>query len=252
MIQTLHLFRPLNDKLIEVLSAIQPTDWGKQTVARMWTVKDVAAHLLDGNVRTISIYRDQTEVHPDTVVSNYRDLVTYLDRLNADWISAMKRVSDAMLLQWLRDTHEEYINCLERLNPDATAKYGVSWAGQKVSPNWFHIAREYTEKWHHQQQIRTAIDQPGIMTKEFYRPALDIFFQALPFQYRNIKAESGTQILLEVDSDGGGSWGLRREGDAWIMLDSISGDFNVKVSIPADIAWLLLTKAKRYEEVSSS
>ncbi|MEJ7682555.1 MAG: hypothetical protein WKG06_32810 [Segetibacter sp.] len=28
------------------------------------------------------------------------------------------------------------------------------WAGEKKSKNWFHIAREYTEKWHHQMSSR--------------------------------------------------------------------------------------------------
>jgi len=36
----------------------------------------------------------------------------------------------------------------------------VDWAEEMESKNWMAIAREYTEKWLHQQQIRDAIQQP--------------------------------------------------------------------------------------------
>lgn len=48
----------------------------------------------------------------------------------------------------------------------------MSWAGEEQSANWFDTAREFTERWHHQQQIRLAVGQPGIMSREFYYPVL--------------------------------------------------------------------------------
>jgi hypothetical protein len=42
-------------------------------------------------------------------------------------------------------------------DPFAMAPYGVSWAGEEKSANWFDTAREFTERWHHQQQIRLAV-----------------------------------------------------------------------------------------------
>ena len=63
--------------------------------------------------------------------------------------------------------------------------FPVSWAGEQESANWFDIAREFTERWHHQQQIRLAVEKPGIMTREFYYPVLDCFMRALPYSYRD-------------------------------------------------------------------
>jgi len=40
-------------------------------------------------------------------------------------------------------------------DPYATAPYGVSWAGEEKSANWFDTAREFTERCS-QQQIRLA------------------------------------------------------------------------------------------------
>ena len=198
MIQTLSLFRPLNAHLLELLGGLTPADWDRPTVARKWTVKDVAAHLLDGNIRAISTYRDQVEIRLETKIDGYLQLVEYLNNLNAEWVKAMKRVSPKILLQWLEDTHDGYIQCLEALDLLAPARFSVAWAGDEVSPNWFHIAREYTEKWHHQQQIRQAVGRPGLFTREFYHPALATFFRALPHQYRNAQANTGTRILIEV------------------------------------------------------
>jgi hypothetical protein len=68
----------------------------------------------------------------------------------------------------------------EALDPFATAAFNVSWAGEQVSLNWFDTARELTERWHHQQQIRLATNRPGIMTRDLYHPVLDCFVRGLP------------------------------------------------------------------------
>ena len=48
-IQTLHLFSVLDELLIELLKSLTEEEWNAQTVAKKWTVKDIASHLLDGN-----------------------------------------------------------------------------------------------------------------------------------------------------------------------------------------------------------
>jgi hypothetical protein len=62
----------------------------------------------------------------------------------------------------------------ESLDPFARAIFNVSWAGEETSPNWFDTARELTERWHHQQQIRLATHRPGIMTRELYNPVIGL------------------------------------------------------------------------------
>lgn len=57
-IETLHLFSILDRKLIELLKSLTLEEWNSQTVAKLWKVKDVASHLLDGNLRGISTSRD--------------------------------------------------------------------------------------------------------------------------------------------------------------------------------------------------
>src|SRR5262249_20171307 len=118
----------------------------------------------------------------------------------------------------------------------------VSWAGEDVSMNWFDTAREFTERWHHQQQIRLATGRPGIMTPELYYPVLDCFLRALPHSYRNMPAANGTVLRVDITGDCGGTWRLLREPDHWRLLAASEAAPACRVSIPQEIGWRIFTK----------
>lgn len=103
MVKTRHLFETLDKLLIELLNDLNPEDWKKSTVASLWTVKDVASHLLDGNLRALSLARDGFMGDPPQAVNSYEELLSYLNKLNADWVQACKRISPAILIQLLED-----------------------------------------------------------------------------------------------------------------------------------------------------
>ena len=68
-------------------------------------MKDVAAHLLDSDVRRLSYQRDKAPMAPpESPVESYRDLVDFLNRLNADWIKAARRISPRLLIEFLEVT----------------------------------------------------------------------------------------------------------------------------------------------------
>ncbi len=156
----------LDRKLMDLLHSLSPEEWEAPTIAKLWTVKDIAAHLLDGNIRILSALRDnyygeKADIH------SHQDLLDFLNRLNADWVNAMKRVSPATLFLLHEITGPVYCNYYKSLDPFDQSVFAVNWAGETKSRNWMHIAREYTEKFLHQQQIRDAVKRPGLMTKEF-------------------------------------------------------------------------------------
>jgi uncharacterized protein (TIGR03083 family) len=241
-IKTLQLFPGLDKKLIELLKSLSAEEWAEPTLAKQWTVKDIASHLLDGNIRTISILRDGYFGESPDKIDSYQGLVNYLNQLNADWAKATKRVSPTMLIELLEITGKEYVEQLSKLDPFKTAIFSVAWAGQTESLNWFHIAREYTEKWHHQQQIREAVNKPGIMTKEYFFPLIDTFMQALPFTYRNVNAETGTSLMVTVTSEIGGEWILVKDHQTWVLQERRTGNLNAEIIIDPDTAWKLFTK----------
>jgi len=242
MIQTLHLFPSLEKQLIDLLKGLSPADWQLQA-SSSWTVKDVAAHLLDGNIRGLSMSRDAYFGESPAQVNNYQDLVNLLNKLNADWVHAMKRVSPAVLVELLALTGEAYYQHLCSLDLHAPALFAVAWAGQEQSPNWFHIAREYTEKWHHQQQIRDALGKnqigEGIMKTEFFKPLMTTFFQALPYRYQEVKCNEGEAIHIKIKTEIGGEWSLLRRENKWQVLEENSGQRVAQIEIDPDTVWKL-------------
>ena len=236
------LFPKLDARLSELLRGLSDEDWRKPTVAPLWTVKDIAAHLLDTNLRRLSMQRDGYFGEKPENIGSYQDLVDFLNRLNADWVKAAKRVSPRILIDLLEITNREVNALLASLDPQGPAIYSVAWAGEEASENWFDIAREYTEKWHHQQQIRLAVGKPGILERELYHPVLDAFLRALPHTYRDVDAPQGTLLRFDVTGEAGGSWFLSRQDGSWRLAREAEGTAHSEVTIPQEIAWRLFTK----------
>lgn len=250
-IDVVHLLPLLDEKLIPLLKSLTPEEWQKQTIAKLWTVKDVAAHLLDGNIRILSMLRD--DYHGESPnIHSYQDLLDYLNGLNADWVKAMKRLSPTMLLLLHEATGKAYCDYYASLDPFGKSGFAVDWAGEQESKNWMHIAREYTEKWLHQQQIRDAVNQPGLMTKEFFYPFINIFMQALPYTFREVPADAQTVIQIVITGEIGGTWWLSGKENKWLLDKTNTAAPSTIVSIEPDIAWRLFSKSVRPEQVMNS
>lgn len=247
IIKTIHLFPELDQKLIELLRSLTPEEWHYPTVARLWTVKDVAAHILDTHLRTLSLARDGYWGAPADNTPPPQDLIAYLNQLNADWVTACKRLSPPLLVDLLEMYCAKASAYLATLDPLEQAIFAVGWAGETVSPNWFHIAREYTEKWHHQQQIRDAVDKPGIMSAELYHPFLDTFMRALPFTYHNTPAPEGTVLQFSVTGEGGDDWYLEKKNN-WTLIQKPDVAPAAHTTIDGRIAWKLFSKSWRREQ----
>ena len=242
IIETKHLFTILDDKLIELLSSLTAEEWNRPTIAKLWTVKDIVAHLLDTNIRGISILRDGYLNVPPSNIQSYQELINYLNTLNADWVNAMKRASPQALIALHQSTSKDYIAAVTALPPFEKAVFGVAWAGEEESYNWFHVAREYTEKFIHQQQIRKAVGKEGILTKELFYPFIDTFMQGMPYTFSNTVAAEGTVVKITVTTEIGGHWFVERTNNAWQLTASSNNPIAAHVSIDPDTAWKLFSK----------
>src|SRR5258708_2966206 len=209
-----HLLRTVDEKLVALLASLEPSEWDLQTVAPLWKVRDVAAHLLDTVLRKLSMVRDSCYVEAVTIRSP-QDVVALVNRLNAEGVTVYRRLSPPVLINLMRTACEQSARFHESLDPFASATFNVSWAGEETSLNWFDTARELTERWHHQQQIRLATNRPGIMTPDLYHPVLDCFVRGLPHVYRHVVAPAGTTLLLEISGECGGQWFLSRGAVGW-------------------------------------
>lgn len=249
-ISVLAEIRELDAHLISLLRSLEPPDWHRPTTARLWTVKDVATHLLDGNLRTLSILRDGYAGDPPGEIRSYAELVAYLNRLNAEWVQATRRLSPQVLMTLLESTGAAYCDYLESLDPEAPALFSVAWAGESQSPNWFHVAREYTEKWHHQQQIRLATGRgyDELFSQKLFAPLIDTLLRALPHHYRDVPGQDGDVLRVAVTGEGGGEWFLVWKSGDWSLSRTAPNPATATVGLPDRLAWRVFMKSIAPEE----
>ena len=249
MMPTLHLFPIVDQHLIQLLRSLDAADWNKPTIAGSWTVKDVAAHLLDTAMRSVSMYRDQYFGEKPDGISSYEDLVQYLNKCNGEWVLALKRVSPAQLIDLLESTSAEQYKQYQLLDPAMPSIFSVAWAGEETSTNAFHTAREYTEKFHHQMQIRDALGCADVLINPIlFPPFMDTLMQGLPHVYRQVDAKEGTLVQISISSEAGGNWQLKKSASRWMLVDKLEQDMSSEIIIPPSTAWKLFTKGMSIEE----
>ncbi|MDR3742133.1 MAG: maleylpyruvate isomerase N-terminal domain-containing protein [Terracidiphilus sp.] len=250
-IQCAHLLRTVDFELVQLLRGLESAEWDLPTIAGAWRARDVAAHLLDTALRKLSLARDgcvveQVEIHSSA------DLADLVNRLNREGVTVYRRLSPPVLIGLLELTAAASADWHEALDPFATAAFGVSWAGEMQSANWFDTARELTERWHHQQQIRLATHRPGLFTPELYHPVLDCFLRGLPFAFRNAQARAGTSVAVTVAGAAGGRWVLTRREDDWAFTEAEPTSAASHVTIPEVLAWRIFTRGATPEEIRTS
>jgi uncharacterized protein (TIGR03083 family) len=236
------LFPPLDRELIGLLRSLSDAEWNRAIGSGRWSVKDVSAHLLDTAVRRLSLHRDGYSAPDTPKLQTDDDLKNFINQMNAYWVKAARRLSPRLLIELLERTGRELYEFFTTLDSCEAARFPVSWAGEESSLNWFDIAREYTERWHHQEQIRETVSRPELTSRKYLYPVLDTFMRALPHVYRSVQAPTGTVVRIAVSGDAGGEWYVRRKNDGWELLLDVKDRVAAAVEIPQDVAWKLFTK----------
>lgn len=248
MIDVLPLFPKLNSSLISLLSGLDQRQWNMSTLCKQWKVKDIAAHLLDGALRRLSAGRDSYQPDLQNPGSN-QYLLAYLNTMNEDWVNAYKRVSPQILIEQLQLAQEQLYQYFVNLDPYEQAVFPVSWAGETISTNRFDIAREYTERWLHQQQIRQALGAESILKPDLYYPFLETCMLALPYHYQTLKSSDESMVRIEIVGNSGGVWSIICKDNTWKFTDS-SGEITSQVYIDQNIAWMLFSKGIEINQAS--
>ncbi|HEX8682468.1 MAG TPA: maleylpyruvate isomerase family mycothiol-dependent enzyme [Ardenticatenaceae bacterium] len=234
------LFPEILDELLVLLASLTPEEWESPTVAEGWSVRDVALHLLGGDVGILSRQRDGY-APPGPPIASWDELVAFINHLNDTWLQAARRISPRLLVALLRFTGEQVSDHFRSRDPHALGG-AVSWAGPEPAPVWLDLAREYTERWHHQQHIRAAVGKPGLTEPRYLAPVLDAFVRALPHTFRNVPAGDGTLVALTITGDAGGRWFLLRQKDKWTLYLDVAQPPDAETILPQEVAWRLFTK----------
>jgi uncharacterized protein (TIGR03083 family) len=232
------LFPEILEHLLTLLKGLRKEDWNKPTVCPGWTVKDVALHLLGVEIGNLSSRRDMHSLEGS--IANWDDLVHFVNEWNETWVQVSRRISSPLLIDLLERTGTQM--CAYFLTLDLHAMGGsVSWAGTQPTPVWLDVAREYTERWHHQQHIRDAVGTPGLKQPKYFAPVLATFAHALPHTFRDEAVDENTVVTLTIHGDSGGQWSIRREDQKWVFYEGGSEHSNSEVILPEDIAWRIFT-----------
>jgi len=245
-----NLFAPLGERLLALLRGLPAEAWTRPTVCRAWAVRDIAAHLLDTAFRRLSFGRDgHLPPPPPHPIGSYRDLVAFLDGLNAEWVTASRRLSPRAIVDLMAWVEPQLAAHLAAVDPRGKALFPVAWAGETRSAAWFDVARELTERWLHQQQIRLAVGAPPLTDPVLSAAVFDTFLRALPHRYAAVKAAPGTSIAIAIRGERTLRYALRREPDAWKLLAGEGPDRRASLALDEEDAWLLLTKGMPGAEV---
>jgi uncharacterized protein (TIGR03083 family) len=233
------LFPEIHEKLIALLKNLSANDWQKPTVCTNWSVKDVALHLLGVDVGNLSRRRDGNVSNAS--VNSWGELVTFVNDWNQSWVSAADRMSPHLLIDLLVLVGSQMCEYFQELDPYSMGD-AVVWAGPEPAPVWLDLAREYTERWHHQQHIRDAVRIPDLKQPKYFSPVLESFAWALPRTYYETIADENTSVTLTITGQAGGRWSVLRNNMTWKLYSGAPSESIAEVIIDQDIAWRLFTR----------
>ncbi|MFN8516951.1 MAG: maleylpyruvate isomerase N-terminal domain-containing protein [Chloroflexia bacterium] len=241
------LFPEVDRALVELLRGLTAEQWDVPTVCAGWSVKDVALHLLGGDLGNLSRRRDGVAnplaayAPPGADFSDNAVLVAALGRWNEGWVEATRRLSPRVICDLFAAVAPEVHAYYASLDPLALGG-PVTWAGSGPAPVWLDIAREYTEHWAHQAQIRDALGLPALQSRRLYAPVLAAYMHALPHTLRDVAAPEGTTLRVVITGEAGGEWVAVREGAGWVLGGDPARPAQATATLDQDAAWRLFTR----------
>ena len=252
-VDTRPLFRPVSRGLVTLLRGLSLEQWDRPTIAGTWVVRDVVAHLLDSTLRRLSFHRDgMMPPPPPKAIASERDFVTFINDLNAQWVVSAKRLSPRVLADMYDRASVEAAEWFESLSLDAPALFPVSWAGENASAGWFDIGREFTELWHHQQQIRMAVGAGAPSDPRYLAAVIDVAVRGLPHAFRDVLSQPGQNVVIDIGGASGGRWTLVRDRDRWTLWRGEPPSATARIRLSDETAWKLLFNALRDSDAESA
>jgi uncharacterized protein (TIGR03083 family) len=239
-IEVLDLFPDERAALLELLQTLHADEWGLPTICDGWSVRDIAAHVVADDLGRLSRARDGHNASWIEAAS-WQELVREINAQNEAWVGAMRRLSPKIVLDMLRYSGEQTQAHFETLDLDEIGA-PVDWAGREPAPRWLDLAREYTERWAHQQQIRDAVGKPGLKDRRMFAPVLECYVRALPHTYRDVLAPDGTHVRLRITGAAGDTWSLVRIAGKWGLYLGVETEPEASVTLDQEEAWRLFTR----------
>lgn len=242
VIDTRELFVPLADKFIELLSGLTENDWQRKGPYPRWTVRDIVSHMIQSAASRLSKQRDRYGRNEGKNGPDFETLTSIIGEENDLWEDATKGFSPRLLRDIISITEYQLAELCAAAKLDDPALFAVTWAGEESSAMWFDVAREYTERWHHQQQIREAVGAEGIMSPRWLSPVIETLLRGLPYWFTRHDDISAQEVVIEVTGPSGGIWTLRKRKQSWqLERETEAGQDLIRVA--DDVIWRHLMRS---------
>jgi uncharacterized protein (TIGR03083 family) len=226
-------------EFVALLRGLDADDWQRPTVCPGWRVRDIVAHVVHDHIRRLSRTRDE-HVAPGPAQGG--TMPESLHRSNQDFVDAARPWSPRVLIDLLGHLGSQQDHLWASMDLDRLGE-AVSWAAPGLpAPAWLDIAREYTEYWVHQQQIRDAADRPGADSEQLMAPVIDTFQRAVPHALRHLCPAEGTCLQIHVTGTGGGDWTAQRKNATWAIDRGPATRPAALVQLSSDCFWRVATR----------
>jgi uncharacterized protein (TIGR03083 family) len=231
------LFEQDRAMLLRLVQDLGSDEWERPTAAAPWLVRDVVAHLLGDDLSRLARTRDG---HSPAGPQQNESLAAFIHRFNDEWVRAARRVSPRLLLDLLDLTSPQVLALWRDIDLDAMTE-PVTWAGPGPAPVWLDCARDFTEYWIHQQQIRDVTGRTDDSDPAVMHLVLDTFLRAMPQTLAGYDRPEGTTLDVAVTGAGGGQWSWQRQGGLWLPVDDADGS-TLMTFRDAEVLWRLCTR----------
>lgn len=228
-------------RLLELLATPDPGDWRRDTACPGWTVHDLVAHLAHDHVRRLSGARDH---HESAGFEPGEDLPGFINRVNEEFVATARRWSSAVLVDLIAHLGPQLDDVWAGLALEELATLDVACADPGVpAPLWLDVARELSEFWIHQQQVRDAVGRPGSDDGDLARAVADTLIRGLPLALRGVTPGVGTRVCVDVTGPVARGWTAVRHHGRWeLERGGRPGPCAATVSLSFDTLWRVATR----------
>jgi uncharacterized protein (TIGR03083 family) len=228
--------------LLELLEGLKPAEWDQPTECPAWRVKGIALHLVADDLSLLSRQRDDEPpgVVPTVEDPGWEGLFGELNRFNERWVETAGFLSPPVVVDLLRSTGEWTHRWYTTVDPERLGE-GVHWAGIDAAPYWMLAAREYLERWIHQQQIRRATGRPGLDDPRYVVPTVAVTVRGFPPALSLFPAEVGTAVSLQLEGTDR-AWTFVNGGSSWMIHDGMPASPDVRLTLDVPAASALFSR----------
>ncbi len=218
--------------LLEFLRGLEDEEWRRPTACDGWNVADLLAHVLGDLLGRVSGLRDRIN---RTTPRSGESLAEQIDRTNDEWVVGCRQLSPRLMIELIDRAGTSHDRLWQTKGLDDPS-LGVSWAGIEPAPVWLDAARDVTEYWVHERQLREAVGDHGTGHPDI-STILDVFARGLPYTLSAI--DPGVR-RVHVESEGM-TWRFARQRHRWWLVDETAPEATV-VRLTGELLWRRWTR----------